>query len=234
MSRLESILGTLPESVDWPAPSEHLVTRVTARIDSEKDHRAVGLRRWAWAVATAALVLVALVPDAREAVADLFQEAGVRIGFVERSATETLADVDLGEQIPLEEASAQAGLELRAPASLGTPEATYVDADVVTMVWDGPVLLTQRAGAEPYAQKGIGPATEARGVVVSGEPGLWIEGAGHTFSLLDSEGNLIDETTRLAANVLLWSVDGVDYRLELTESLGRALEIAQSLEMVGS
>lgn len=234
MSRLETILGSLPESVDWPAPSEHLVTRVTARIDSEGGQRAVGLRRWAWAVAAAVLVLVALVPGAREAVADLFQEAGVRIGFVEQSTTETLADIDLGEQIPLESASARAGLALRAPASLGPPEGTYVDADVVTMVWDGPVLLTQRAGAEPYAQKGIGPETEATGVVVSGEPGLWIEGAGHTFSLLDSEGNLVAETTRLAANVLLWSVDGVDYRLELAESLDRALGIAESLEVVGS
>ncbi|HUG31453.1 MAG TPA: hypothetical protein VMM14_01060 [Acidimicrobiia bacterium] len=103
----------------------------------------------------------------------------------------------------------------------------------MTLVWDGPVLLTQRPGGETYAAKGLGTGTDATEVVVAGQPGLWIEGAEHTFTLLDPEGNRVAETSRLAANVLLWSGDGVNYRLELTGTLDHALEIAHSLEVVG-
>lgn len=46
---------------------------------------------------------------------------------------------------------------------------------------------------------------------VEGQPGLWIEGPAHTFTLFDAEGNPIEETTRLAANVLLWEANGVNH-----------------------
>ncbi|HSM45922.1 MAG TPA: hypothetical protein VK969_12975 [Acidimicrobiia bacterium] len=235
MSRLDQVLEGLSHSVDWPEPAEHLPAQVAARIGSEGGHRPVGLRRWGWAAAAAALVLVALVPGAREAVADLFQEAGVRIGFVDGVSTDLGEDLQLGERVTIEEAVARADFELRYPTALDPPEETYIHAvGMVSMLWDGPILLSQRAGGTAYAEKAISSDTPVTGVEMADGHALWIEGAGHSFTYLDTQGNRIAETTRLAANVLLWSVDGVDHRLELRDDLDRALEIAESLEMVGS
>ncbi len=232
MSRLETILTALPESVDWPQPPEHLATRVGARIRSQRLVRTPP--RWAVAAVVAALIVViGVVPGTRQAVADLLFEAGVRIGFVDRSPTQLAADLDLGEPVPIETASSGVGFVLQYPSILDPPRRAHLEAGAVTMIWEGPILLTQRAGGEAFAEKGLGPATEATVVVVAGEPGLWIEGAEHTFTLLDADGELIEETTRLAANVLLWSSEGIDFRLELTDGLERALEIAGSLEKVG-
>lgn len=228
MSDLETVLRSLPKRVDWPEPSPHLAQQVVARIEPAVE---TGVRRrWAMVVTLAALVLViGLIPDSRQAVADLFHEAGVRIGFIEETPADLAEDLDLGEPLTTEAATRQVGFELHSPVILGLPDGVYLDGDAVNMVWDGPVVLTQRAEGGSFAQKGLGPGTEATGVVVSGEPGLWIEGAEHTFTLLDQQGNPKEETTRLAANVLLWSSDGVDFRLELTSDLDRAMEIAGSM-----
>lgn len=231
MSRLETILATLPQAVDWPEPSEHLVTRVGTRIRSRR--RLTTPPRWAVAAVVAVLIVVTgLAPGTRQAVADLLHEAGVRIGFVHRTPARVASDLDLGEPVSVEHASAEVGFMLQYPSILDPPQSAYLEGGTVMLVWEGPILLTQRAGGEAYAEKGLGPATEATGVVVAGEPGLWIGGAEHSFTLLDAEGDLIEETTRLAANVLLWSADGIDYRLELTDGLERALAIAGSLERV--
>lgn len=227
MSRLETILNDLSHTVDWPEPSEHLATRVVGHIESApRSHR---LRRWAIAIAVLTLV-IGLVPDTREAVADLLHEAGVKIGFVDEIPTDLAEDLNLGDPSTMREATEHATFELQAPAALGPADEVYVDGETVSMVWEGPTLLTQQAGGESYALKGVGPDTDATHVAVAGDPGLWIEGAEHTFTLLDQQGNPVEETSRLAANVLLWSSDGVDYRLELTGDLDRALEIATSLE----
>lgn len=227
MSRLETILNDLSHTVDWPEPSDQLATRVAGQIESTpRTHR---LRRWAIAVAVLTLV-IGLVPDTRQAVADLLHEAGVRIGFVEKVPTGPIEDLSLGDPSTIKEAAKHTTFELQAPAALGPADEIYVDGETVSMVWEEPTLLTQRPGGEPYALKGVGSDTEATDVTIAGGPGLWIEGAEHSFTLLDQQGNPVEETTRLAANVLLWSADGVDYRLELTGDLDRALEIATSLE----
>lgn len=227
MSRLDTILSDLPDAVDWPQPSEYLAARVGARIASNQTGRRP---RWVIAGAVAALVLVVgLVPGTRQAVADLFHEAGVRIGFVSETPTDLTSDLVLGAPVTADAAAGQVDFELRSPGVLGPPEEIFVDDATVSMVWEGPVLLTQRSNGEPFAEKGIGPGTNATGAIISSEPGLWVEGAGHTFTLLDEEGDPVQETARLAANVLLWNAGGIDYRLELTGDLDRAREIAESL-----
>jgi hypothetical protein len=231
VSELERILATLPRSVDWPKPSEHMTTRVVARLEATKTHRPAWIRRWAWAVATLIVLVVALIPGARQAVANLFQEAGVRIGFVEELSSDLGGALELGEQVSIEVAESQVGFDLRFPAILETPEETYIDrAGLVSMLWEGPILLMQRDGGAAFAEKSIPSDSRVSLVELSGGTAVWVEGAEHSFSYLDTEGNTIRETTRLAGNVLLWSAEGVDYRLELSERLDTALEIAESLE----
>jgi hypothetical protein len=99
---------------------------------------------------------------------------------------------------------------------------------------DVALLLAQgkASGRKVFAQKQLGPGTRIRSLQVEGAAALWIEGAPHTLTLVDADGNAIEETTRLAANVLLWEANGVDHRLETTGDLDSALSIVATLEEV--
>ena len=232
MRDLETTLRSLSGSIDWPEPSPHLAARVTASIEATtRPQKATG--RWLIAAVVLTVLIVGLVPGTRQAVADLFVEAGVRIGFIAETPTIDADDFALGEETTLDEVSQVAGFRPSIPHDLGAPEAVFIGEDGhVSIVWESEsVLLTQVSSDGVFAQKGVGPETSVSEVMIDDEPGIWIEGAGHTFTLLDEDGHLVEETTRLAANVLLWSADGIDYRLELTDGLDRALEIAESMEV---
>lgn len=248
-SRIEAKLTSLGDSINWPTPSPQLSSRVMARIESETAE----VRRRGWrrtAIATAAVLAVTVVmvlsPSAREAVADLLSAAGIRIGFTSDEAPATAADLNLGEPVQVDEIQDNVDFGLRMPGGEdpGPPDAVYLsDRGQVTMVWAGTptlpaagdtdigLLLTQYKanGGQEVAEKSIGPETGVQRLTVEGQPALWIEGAAHTFTLSDTEGNPIEETTRLAANVLLWDTNGVSHRLETTGDLQSALGIVDAL-----
>lgn len=242
MTDLESVLGRVSETIEWPEPSPHLVSRVMARVEA---HRAPSTSRH-WVLGAVALLVMTLValPGPRQAVADLFEEAGVLIGLVDEDPADPGRGLDLGERVSMELAVATAGFVPRTPlGELGPPDALYLDSGgTVSMVWKGSdalpadadtgiaILLTQSEGEARRAVKGVGPSTLVEIVPVDGGAGLWIEGAPHAFTLTDSDGNPSEETTRLAANVLLWEAGGLDYRLELTGDLNQAITVAESLE----
>jgi len=232
VSRLETVLGTLPETIAWPEPSHYLPNRVRIEIETPTKPRN---RRQRWALATVIVLalVVGLVPGTRQAVADLFREAGVRIGFVAETPRIDTASLDLGTEIDLEEAGAWVDFDLRFPDLLGRPDVVYIGRDQhVSMVWgDEAVLFTQTNVPGDYAQKGVGPGTDVTPVTIDGTPALWVAGAPHSFTMLDSAGDPLEESTRLAHNVLLWSLDGIVFRLETTGELDHALEIAESTEV---
>ncbi|HKX75996.1 MAG TPA: hypothetical protein VJR05_11485 [Acidimicrobiia bacterium] len=248
-SRLESMLFSLANSIDWPTPHDQATSRVMARIEPEPTApRRIGWNRPLVTLAGMLLVSFVLVlsPSARQAVADLLNAAGVRISFTSFETPTTGASLNLGEPVDLNAVQAVVDFEVRAPRDqgLGPPDAVYVsESGQVTMVWAGSptlpaardtgigLLLAQyRVDGQDLAQKSLGPETQVQAVMVEGQPGLWVEGAAHTFTLLDAEGNPIEETTRLAANVLLWDAEGVSHRLETTGDLQTALTIAEALE----
>jgi len=249
-SRLETMLTSLGDSIEWPTPSPHLSTRVMARIESDQPTVAIpGFWRRP-AIATVAVLLVTVVfvfsPAARQAAADWLGAAGIRIGITSDQTPTTGSDLDLGELIQLDEVGDAVDFQLRVPGgeNPGTPNVVYLSNNgQVTMVWDGTptlpaagdtgisLLLTQdtKAGGQ-IAEKSIGPETGVQRLTVEGQPALWIEGATHTFTLLDQDGNPIEETTRLAANVLLWKTNGINHRLETTGNLKNSLAIVKTLE----
>jgi hypothetical protein len=252
-AHLESTLTSLGDSIDWPTLSPHLSARVSARIEAEQP-TAAGLRLWRRSViATIAVVVVTLVfvvsPSARQAVADLLGAAGIRIGVTSEEAPASGAELELGELVQLDEVEKGVEFGLRVPGGQdpGMPDAVYLsDSGQVTMVWVGTpslpaagdtsigLLLTQYDGNgdQQVAEKSFGPETGVQRLTVEGQPALWIEGAAHTFTLLDTKGNPIQETTRLAANVLVWEADGVSHRLETTGDLQSALTIVDALEPI--
>lgn len=251
-THLESALTSLGDYIDWPAPSPHMSTRVMARIEAEQPTAA---RRPVWRrpKIAIAVLLVSLVfifsPSARRAVADLLGAAGIRIGVTSEEAPASGTELELGELVSLDEVGERVDFQLRVPGGEhpGVPDTVYLsDSGQVTMVWVSTLslpaagdtgiglLLTEYAGHgdQEVAEKSIGPETGAQRLTVEGQPALWIEGAAHTFTILDTEGNPIQETTRLAANVLLWESDGVNHRLETTGGLQGALAIVTALAPV--
>ncbi len=158
--------------------------------------------------------------------------------------------IGLGELIPPAEVANRTapgviGFALRRPtdSALGQPDATYVAGRRVTMAWaPGPdlppttspgvgLLLTEFRGAvEPeFFTKIVGPDTRIERVEVDGVLGYWITGEIHIFFAVDERGNAIDESRRVVGDTLVWTNDGVTYRLEIAAGLERALEIAASL-----
>jgi len=248
--QFESMLTSLGDSIDWPTPSPHLSVRVTARIVSEQP-TAAGRRIWRRpAIAMVAVLVVTLVfvfsPSARQAVADWLGEAGVRVGVTSDEPPTSGEDLKLGEPVQLDEVQTHVDFELRIPGGEdpGSPDAVYLsDSGQVTMAWAGTpklpaagdsgigLLLTQyeASSSREFAEKSIGPETGAQRLMVEGQTAVWIEGAAHTFTLLDVEGDPIEETTRLAANVLLWQARGVNHRLETTTELQGALAVVGRL-----
>jgi hypothetical protein len=65
-------------------------------------------------------------------------------------------------------------------------------------------------------------------VEVEGAEGFWIEGGPHELIYLEEGGGTFTERARLAGNTLLWSADGITYRVESALSKDRVLEIAES------
>jgi hypothetical protein len=247
--RLETMLTSLGDSIDWPTPSPHLSTRVLARIESDQP---TAVSRGLWrraAIATVAVLAVSLVfvfsPTARQAAADWLGAAGIRIGLTSDQAPTTGAELDLGELIQLDEVGDALDFHIRVPGGEhpGAPDAVYLSENgQITMVWAGTttlpaagdtgigLLLTQSRSGGQIAEKSIGPDTGVQRLSVEGQPALWVEGATHTFTLLDEDGNPVEESTRLAANVLLWETNGVIHRLETTGDLQSSLTIVETLE----
>lgn len=248
-SRLESMLSSLRESVDWPVPSPDLPARVVANIASvaARPNRRLRPR----VVVFVALLTVALVftlsPSAREAVADLFGEAGIRIGLTDDVSLPDGAELGLGEPIAADGLREAATFAVRLPvgAAPGTPDGVYLDeVGRVSMVWVDSsalpaagdtgvgLLLTQfeATGALDVGEKAVGSASDVVELTVEGQPALWIEGAEHILTWLDEEERPVVDTSRLAANVLLWESRGVYHRLETTGDLESALAIVASLE----
>ena len=62
-----------------------------------------------------------------------------------------------------------------------------------------------------------------------GRPAFFLSGAEHEVLLLDEHGFVIQESARLAQDVLVWEEDGRTLRLEGDFSLDEALAIADRL-----
>ncbi len=247
--RLTSLLSDLHNGVAWPVDDVEFEWSA-ARSASRKRERSPIFRRVgiaAAAVAVFALVLI-VSPQARQAMANLLEAAGIKITFSEDLPLPLPgADLDLGDPIDLEDAISLVDFPIRVPGlESGAPDQAYLDeAGVLSMVWAGGDLLPSAGSIDVgmlFSQwsddssplegvKSLNPeSTTVTPVLVDGSSGLWIEGAEHTLRIFDESGGERREIVRLAASVLIWDAIGVNYRIETTGDLDQALALAESLQ----
>lgn len=243
--RIETALADLATHIDWPDHAD-VTPRVRARLTEPIATSSWWSRRRLAVAITAAVVVLAVlvVPPAREAVAELLGISGIELGFTEE-IPESDATIDLGERITIDQADASVDFDLLVPADgVGPPDGFYRDdREQVTMVWiggpslpaagdTGVGLIYTQFRAQPgetFYLKELGPRTGVETVAVRNSPGYWLRGASHTVRYVDASGQIREEDTHLAANVLLWESGGVSHRIETTLSLEQALDVAQSL-----
>jgi hypothetical protein len=210
-------------------------------------------------VAVALIVLIALLsgtlalsPTARRAVADWLGLRGVRIQTTPAPSAPSLplgTGLNLGERMTLQEAQAQVPFRIMVPdvSDLGPPDAVYLRRGnfdpQVTLLWHARpglpdaretgegLLLTQfRATIDADFIKKITPqTTRLEFTNVNGGDAFWIAGPPHQLAFLDTDGNILPDTVRLAGNVLVWEQGDLTLRIEGNLTKAQALRIASSV-----
>lgn len=241
MSELERALTAVGRDLDVPEAPD-LLPAVLAQLGS----RSVWWperRRW---VLAAALVVIAAfaatlaIPDARSALWRFLSIGGERIELVdtlpEVPVQEDIA-LTLGDDVTLEEARRASSFRLRELDE--SPDRVYLgDRGTVWFLYGSPVhprlLVAQSRLHLPDDQillkKLTSPATRVERVSVGGSQGVFLSGNVHFLFLVDEYGFVVEDSARLARDVLIWERDGVGYRLEGDLELDEALRIAASLE----
>jgi len=80
-----------------------------------------------------------------------------------------------------------------------------------------------------WIEKLIHNGTEVETVAVGDAPGYWIEGERHFLAYRAPDGTRIEDSIRVVGNTLLWTRDGVTYRLEGELTRDEAIELAGTL-----
>jgi hypothetical protein len=241
MNELERRLRDLGRSVEFPTTPD-LAAAVDARLAAlPRPRRRPAVR--ALAIALAALVLgvgtALAVPESREAILEWL---GLRGATIERVVA--LPDVPdqpnlaLGDPVSLEEARRLVAFDVVVPPLLGAPARVHVDQAApggrVSLVYQGDdetidALVTEFQGSvsPELIGKLLSGGTAAEEVEVAGEPGVWIAGEPHVFFYRDANGDIREDTLRLAGNTLLWQRGGVLLRLESGLTKAEALRVAR-------
>jgi hypothetical protein len=238
MSELERSLVALGRDLEVPDAPD-LATAVRARIRPRPK-----LPRRRLVLALAVLVLAALgatlaIPDARSAFLRIFDIGGERIEIVDELpeiAVVNELERTLGERVTPAEARRRRDFELRGLEQ--APDRVYLGPrGTVWFLYGTPerprLLLAQTplhdVDAPALQKKLVGSGTRVELVDVDGARGAFLSGGPHFLFLIDETGDTVEDSARLAEDVLLWDEGGVAYRLEGKFSREEALRLARAL-----
>jgi hypothetical protein len=151
----------------------------------------------------------------------------------------------LGTPLTLDEASNLVDFDVLLPPdpAIGPPDAVYLAGQRLALGWGPDPALPGTAIAdiglllieinatvdEGMIRKIVDSGTPIEAIAVDGAPGYWISGDSHALLFVGPDGEVIPDSRRLANNTLVWTRDGVTYRLEADLGLEEALELAASL-----
>jgi len=229
MTELERALVQLGRELDLP-PEPDLRSRVRERIERRPRYRRA-------LVPALALLLVALgiafaVPDARSAILRFFHIGSATIERVETlpPARERPLTAGLGPALSLRDAEARSGvtLVLKGPR----PQRFYAQPGLLATVLrygGAPVLLAELQGDQTgIVKKLAGPGTSVEPAPI-GSFGLWLSGGRHLLIWETGAGEVRQQETRLAGNVLIWTESGRTFRLEAPLDQGQMLELGRQI-----
>ena len=219
MTDVAAALADLRGAIAWPDDDADLTGRAVARIAEAPSPRRRS--RWAWFAVAGVVAVGAGVPAA----AHLLSVGGVRIALTGEVPADIGTELDLGRPTALRPD------EVRPPA-LGAPAAAFEGAPpgAYTEVWPGPVLVTRFPGlvGEDVIEKRVFGSGIVERASVDGDPAWWI--AEHHGFLYLEDGAHREDTLRLAGPALVWTRDGVTYRIEGADlALDDALALAESM-----
>jgi hypothetical protein len=252
---LEQQLSLLGGHLEWPVTPD-LAPAAGRRVLARR--RPWFETRWAMAAAVAILALAALVAysPSRDAIAHWFD---LHTQFTQVPHLPTPSPLPpgplgkrlgLGDQTTLPAARAAVSWTILLPQTLGEPDEVYLQlppfgppGGEVTLVYATrpgiptagqtgvAVLVTEARGRADrnLFDKILGPGTTIEEVSVGGHSGFWVAGAPHELFLDDADGNVREETLRLATNTLLIDEGGTIVRIEGDLTKDQALQIAASL-----
>jgi hypothetical protein len=238
MTELEHALVALGRELDIPAAPD-IASAVTRQLAPRR-------RQWlgrpaALAIAfviVAALAATLAIPDARSALFRVLHIGGEEIQFVDelpQVESDPGLPYRLGRNVSLAVARRHAGFPLRELDE--HPDRVYLGAyGTVWFLYGTPqhvrllVAETAELGVDSrFMFKQVSPDTRVSEVSVDGARGFFLSGAPHVVLLVDRKGNVVDESARLAKDVLIWSRDGITYRLEGDFDEHEAVHLAKSL-----
>jgi hypothetical protein len=238
MTELERSLVSLGRDLEVPDTPD-LVSVVRARI---RPRRKLPRRRLVLALAVLALAALGAtlaIPDARSAFLRIFDIGGERIEIVDELPEIPLVhelERTLGESVTLAEATRRSDFELRGLEQ--APDGVYLGPrGTVWFLYGTPerprLLLAQTplldVDAPALRKKLVGSGTGVELVDVDGARGAFLSGGPHFLFLIDETGDTVEDSARLAEDVLLWDEGGVAYRLEGKFSREEALRLARAL-----
>src|SRR5438105_4175851 len=167
------------------------------------------------------------------------------------SVSPTPFPLGIGVQVTLDEARARAGFPVVVPTDplLGAPDQVFLrttssGSTAVSFVYvtrpgiptsaqaGVAAIVTEFAGAtvdENFFGRVLDQTTTLEKVTVNGQPAFWIQGTPHFFFFNAGNGNIQQETLRLAGNTLIWTQGSLLLRLEAQVDRATALRIASSL-----
>ena len=243
MNELERALVALGGELEVPEAPD-LAPAVLAAIEGRRTRTVRRLPRRAALVVALVAVLAALtatlaIPEARSALFRVLHIGGARIELVDdlpRVPAQTDLELSLGNRVSLQEARDSASFDLRELDD--EPDRVYVGLnDTVWFLYGTPERVRLLVAQTPLravdqgllVKKLSGPGTRVEPVSVGGAPGVYLGGEAHFLLLLDELGNPVEDSARLARDVLLWAEGGIGYRLEGDFERDEALELARSL-----
>jgi hypothetical protein len=252
MPDVERALAQLREEIDWP-PTPDLGPRVMERLHERERRRSFPIARRSLALAFVALLLLAgaafaALPGVRDAVRDFL---GLQGATVERRETLPPAPparpLDLGARTTLARAAGELGFAPLTPADPGHPDAVYVRREPpggeLSLAYRPRARLPRarstrlgllvgefRGDLSPaYVGKIASQATRTERLRVDGNRAIWVAGAPHYFFYRGPNGRFLDNSLRIAQNVLLLQRGRLLIRLEGAFDRDRAIAIARSL-----
>ncbi len=230
MTELERALVALGRELDLPLTPD-LAPHVRARVRRSWIRRPALIA--ALVVLAVALGIAFAVPPARSAILRFFHLGAATVEKVETlpAARERPLAAGLGPVRTRTEAERIAGFGVQLPPLKGEPpQRFYAQPGLIAVFFSGgePVLLTELSGDQVgVAKKYATGATQLAPIDVEGHFGIRLSGGPHVLTYERPNGDLVEQATRLAGDVLLWHAGNLTYRLEGGLAKTAALRLAR-------